>query len=100
MQVLDQRAALLQNLQNDVRAMPSPETDQRGLNDWLTRVDKLAVEMRTLRSVYQNATRGTETLLVLQVALVNEVAREVGPAAARFGFTTCADTGAWTTGSV
>ncbi|CAM04109.1 hypothetical protein A8924_5230 [Saccharopolyspora erythraea NRRL 2338] len=77
-------------------ASPSPEADRRGLDDWLAKIDKLVTEMQALRSFYQNATPGTETLRVLQVALANEVARD---AASRFGFTTCADTGAWTTSS-
>jgi hypothetical protein len=89
------RVALLKKLHDHVRAMPSPETGQAELDDWLGKLDTYTTELDNLASQFENVRPGMDTLLFLQAAVVDEAAKAVGPAGKRFGFDDCAQTEGW-----
>lgn len=92
---LEERRKLLADLQNQVKGMAAPESGQAELDAWLAKLGKLSTEMDNLGGQLQNARRGTDMLLAMQYAIIKESATDAGAAAARFGFTTCADTSRW-----
>jgi hypothetical protein len=92
---LRQRAGLITDLRDSVKAMPAPESDQAGLNDWLKDLGTLIGDMNTMNNAEQNAQPGMDMVLVMQLDIIDEDAQTTSGAAAKFGFVDCARVTSW-----
>jgi hypothetical protein len=92
---LRKRVALLKDLRDHVGKMPKPETGQAELDDWSGKLGKYITELDDLSSQFQNARMGMDMLLAMQMSIVDNAAKAVGPAGKRFGFKDCARTENW-----
>ncbi|MFI6292674.1 hypothetical protein ACIBEJ_13865 [Nonomuraea sp. NPDC050790] len=89
-----ERVTLLQDLAGHARKMPKPETGQAELNDWLTKLDTYAAELRKMSGMMESP-QVADLLRAMQAGIALESAKEVGQAAKRFGFKDCTKTDNW-----
>ncbi|QWF80968.1 hypothetical protein HUW46_04393 [Amycolatopsis sp. CA-230715] len=93
--VAEERKKLLAGLKDQANGMPAPESGKPDLDAWLSKLDALSQDLSQLGGRLQNARPGSDMVIAMQYSIVKESAKEAGAAAARFGFTACADTSRW-----
>lgn len=92
---LRERVVLLNDLRQQVRKMPKPETGQAELDSWLDKVGEYITGLDDLRGQLENYRLGMDMVLALQMGINEDAAKAIGPAAKRFGFEECAKTQKW-----
>ncbi|MFL6073598.1 MAG: hypothetical protein ACJ73S_09405 [Mycobacteriales bacterium] len=92
---LEKRTALLTDLRDRVRRLPRPETGRRELDDWLNKLGEYITGLNDLKGQFRSYRPGMDMALAMQLAVNENAAKAIGPAAKRFGFKDCARTGKW-----
>lgn len=92
---LRERAVLLKDLRAQVRKMPEPETGQKDLDAWLGKLGGYIGGLEDLRGQFENYRPGQDVLLMMQMSINEQAAKEIASPAKRFGLKDCATTKKW-----
>lgn len=89
------RARLVKELATYVRRMPAPESGRHALRSWLHKLDAFVTDTTTMHNDYVNAQPGSDLALAMDWDIVDRDVAQIGRAAKKFGFDSCANVKRW-----